>query len=190
MALLATMAVVNMLWAPPLTQAQGTTPFAPASPPTGDPRLSQIRAALELRGIPVLGVEMVPAQGSMPRIWNAITKATYARADAVRLETQARSIWEVMLTILAQEEPATYLSGTQIWQKYAIIGRAHVADFLAVAAAINKINPRSPGAYERIVKAEQAFFAKVQVFVYDLEQQQYVDAKDFINKHFTNKTSW
>jgi hypothetical protein len=184
------LALAVVVWTTRAAHGQSTTPFAPAPAPAGDPRLGQIRAAIQVRGIAVLGVEMIPPQGSMPRIWNAITKATYVRADPARLDQQARDIWEVLLTILAQEEPATYLSGTQVWNKYAIIGRAHLADFLTLAAATNNIDPRSPGALDRITRAEKAFYAKVQVFVYDLEQRQFVDEKDFLNKHFNIKTTW
>ncbi len=185
MLLVAAAILTVALWAPGAGHAQTSTQVTPlpAPPPAGDPRAAQIRAALELRGVPVLGVELIPAQGSSPRIWSATTKATYIRADAVRLETQAKTIWEVMFTILAQEEPGTFLSGTQIWHKYAIIARVRMVDIMAFDAAINKINPRDTGAYERIVKAEQEFLKKVQTFVYDIEQQQFVDFKDFINKH-------
>lgn len=167
--------LVLMLSPPSYAQfPSGTQPAQPA-----DPRIAQIKAGLEKAGLKVLDVGFQPAQGANPPFWAAITEAKYAQPSSEALLRQGFTIWAVMYDVLNKEDPRAVLVGGQVWTKYALLLAVSIGDTTIFVRAYQAA--KSDAERNRAV---ETFLKAASFSVYDLQKQQFVDQKDFINKNF------
>lgn len=144
-----------------------------------DPRAQKMKAGLEQRGMKVFDILIKPAQGRDPAIWASLTAALYAAPNTGRTMDQAANAWEVMNGVLAQEPASTVLVAAQVWNKYILnflVSRQAWGVFIqAWTSATNDDQKRQAG--QQLVKA-------MRFTIFDIERQQFIDQKDFVNKNF------
>ncbi|MGH2349443.1 MAG: hypothetical protein ACRDFT_08270 [bacterium] len=144
-----------------------------------DQRLARIKAGLEREGLRVLEVRYLPADRSGPAYWFGVTAAAYSQPNWPDVAKQALVSWLVMNETTAPDPPQTMLMSAQVWTKYMIqIGQQNtlVSEFSrALKAARNDAEKNA---------AVNKVLARFLVRIFDLERNQFVDAKDFVNKNF------
>ena len=153
----------------------------PAPAPAGDQRVAQIKANLERGGLRVLGLEFKPAQGNNPPGWFIITAANYAQPAFSPMFNQAFAMWGAAYEVATRESPETVMFTGQQWSKYMLIlvtQAKHLTTFATNMNAAGNDTARQKTVFD-------AFLQTVTFQTYDLERQQFVDQKDFINKNFT-----
>src|SRR3990172_2998415 len=153
----------------------------PAPAPAGDQRVAQIKANLERGGLRVLGLDFKPAQGNNPPAWFITTAANYAQPSFSAMFTQAFSVWGAAFEVVTRESPETVLFTGQHWSKYLMIFVTQVKHLTTFATSMNAAG-NDEG---RKKTAFETFLQTLDFRVYDIERQQYVDQKDFVNKNFT-----
>lgn len=160
-------------------------PGAPAQPttpaPVGDPRVAQIQAELEQRGMRVMEVGQSPAQANEPPSWYAVVAAAYAQPSGNVVLQQAFDVWAVLYRALAQEDPRTIIRAGEAWGKYVIILSTRLGDLNSFMSQ----SQAAPSDQERQHLLEEFLKTGVGLRVFDVEQQQFVDEKDFVNKNFS-----
>jgi hypothetical protein len=144
-----------------------------------DPRARQIKAGLEQRGMKVYDILIRPAQGRDPAFWASLTAALYAAPNVGRTMDQAANTWEVMNGVLAQEPPTTILIAAQVWNKYILNFMVSRQDWgVFIQAWTSATNDDQKG------QAGRALIKAMRFTVFDMERQQFIDQKDFVNKNF------
>jgi hypothetical protein len=156
--------------------------FGQAAPTAQDPRIGQMKGAIERTGVRVLdagvsadtgfGGERVPG-------WWVNTAATYARPSYRDVFGQLTTVASAMHDVLANQPPAEIFSVGQIWTKYNIIGRVRRADVTTLLSTL-----RSASSQQARDAALRRFFDGARWRVLDIERQQWVDVPDFVNKNF------
>jgi hypothetical protein len=158
-----------------LPSPQPQQPQAPAT----DPRVAQIKTGLEKAGLKVYNVIFRRTEKGDPH-WVALTAAQYAQPSFPAVQQQSLIIWGVMYPPLAGDPPVTILTALHVWNKYGIRTHATVEN---IATLVKDHKGAATDAERRSVF--EKFFGTVTFDVLDLERNQYVDEKDFINKNFT-----
>lgn len=157
----------------------GSAPITIETKEPADPRARQIKTGLEQRGMRVYDVLIRPAQGRDPAIWASLTHALYASPSAPGTMDQAANTWEVMNGVLAQEPSGTVLIAAQVWNKYILnflVSRQDWGVFIqAWTGAANDEQRRQAG---------RQLIRTMRFTVFDMERQQFIDQKDFVNKNF------
>ena len=161
----------------PTPRPQATQSTAPG--PATDPRVAPMKEALE-QGLRVLNVEFRRTTDNDPQ-WLAQTAARYAQPGWPSVISQAFAIWGAMYSLAANDLPKTWFSGIQVWDKYGIAVHARLEDLTALAGDLHTARTST----EKQVVLDK-FYPKTIVRIWDYERQQYIDAKDFINKNFTS----
>jgi hypothetical protein len=103
---------------PPGPQPQQPQP--PGPPPaatTADPRLAQVKAALERQGMRVLEVITIPQRGASVGGWGVVTQAAYAQPSYQAISKQALDVWWVMYGVFSQEPAGKRLVAAQAWSR-------------------------------------------------------------------------
>ncbi|MGQ0571085.1 MAG: hypothetical protein ACT4P5_16410 [Armatimonadota bacterium] len=152
---------------------------APAPQPAADPRLAQLRAALERANLRVGDVAVTDATTQRPHWWGHVG-AEYTQPSARAVYDQAHKIWWAMITVLAQEPPGAVMCACQSWNKYVIqvlVEVGHYSAFLKSYQAARTDAERT-SAFDQLDTG-------VSARVFDLERRQFVDVKDFVNKNYT-----
>jgi len=170
------LAVVVALATPSLVSAQVIW----LGKPGADPRGPQVKAALEKLGYKVEDVGFRAQKGSDPTLWIALTAAKYAALTATNVLEQGLNVWIGISGVIGNEKAV--LIGGQVWTKYVIEmhqSNDKVRAFLGAWEAAKTDDDRK--------KAVDGVLGRFTIAVFDLEKGQYVDAKDFVNKNFTNK---
>ncbi len=169
---------------PQPTPAAEPTPTLPIARPTpGDARSAQIKSTLEGKGFRVLEVGFIPAKDGQPPILVAIVEADYAQASGEAVLRQAFGVWDVLFHSLAMDSPdvaATVLVAGERWTKYLLylgIRGEDAANYLKSLQAATSDEQKQ--------EALQTLLRAVQFKVFDTEQREFVDQKDFMNKNFT-----
>lgn len=142
-------------------------------------RASGIKAGLEREGLKVLEVRYLPADRSGPPYWYAVTAATYSQPNWPGVAKQAVVSWLIMNLATASDPPDTMLMSAQVWTKWMIqIGQTNklVAEFAAEFRAAKNDTERNA--------AVKKVLGRFLVRIFDLERNQFVDVKDFVNKNF------
>lgn len=144
-----------------------------------DPQAREIKTGLERRGMKVYDVLIRPAAGREPAIWAALTAALYGTPTTGSVMDQAANTWDVMNTVLTREPPFTTLVAAQVWSKYILNLMVAKRDWLTFVQAWE-------GATEDEVRrqAARALMKAMRFTVFDIERQQFISEKDFINKNF------
>lgn len=169
------LAVVVALLTPALVSAQPIL----IGQPGADPRGVQIKAALEKMGYKVYDVGFQAAKGNNPAAWFALTVANYAALTTPNAVEQGSNIWVGISGVIGADNAV--LVGGQVWNKYVIQmtqTNAKVREFLTAWNAA-KSNAEKSNALKIVL-------GKFRLAVFDLEKNQYVDVKDFVNKNFTD----
>jgi len=147
--------------------------------PGADPRGVQIKAALEKAGYKVHDVGFQPAKGNNPASWFVLTEANYAALTTRSALEQGLNIWVEISGVIGADN--AMLVGGQRWNKYVIEmaqANAKVREFLAAWNAAKTDTERG--------QALKIVLGRFRLAVFDLEKNQYVDVKDFVNKNFTD----
>jgi hypothetical protein len=147
---------------------------APSSP------VERIKSELTRQGQRVLEVGIVPPQGGNPGIWYAGVAASYAQPSQPPVLQQAFNVWAVIFGVAGGEPPQTIMSTNQVWTKYALLVMTQVGPY---AELLTRLRSATSNAAKSQVFND--FVARVGFRVFDLERQQFVDQKDFINRNFT-----
>jgi len=153
----------------------------PAPAPVGDQRAAQIRSAMEQAGLRVLGVEYKPSEGNNPPGWLVLTAANYAQPAWGSIFNQAGMMWGATFRVISRETPETVMFTGQQWSKHLLILVTQLKYF---GTFLNDYNAAGNDERKQGLAVE-AFLKTVNFRVYDLERQQFVDQKDFVNKNFT-----
>ena len=144
-----------------------------------DPRVAQLKAALDRQGIRTTEVGFTPATASGPGLWYAVTPAAYARPSFNVCIKQAMDVWWVMYNVVGQDPPAKTMIHGQTWNRYEIhvmIKIGTYRDFLATYRAAQSDEQRR-NAFEWV-------YDQATIRVWDLEQRRFADTKDFVTKNF------
>ena len=151
---------------------------APAPPP--DPRVAQIKAGLEKEGMKVFDVSLSRNSENDPQ-WVAQTAARYAQPGPQSVHDQAFAIWGVLYDVAAKDPPQTWFSGMQVWNKYGIANHVRLEHLTTLVNDLRnaRTDPEKKAAFDK-------FYPKTILRVWDYDRREFVDAKDFINKNFTN----
>lgn len=142
-------------------------------------RANRIKAGLEAEGLRVLEVRYLPADRSGPPYWYAVTAAGYSQPNWKDVAKQAVISWLIMNLATTPDPPDTMLMSAQVWTKWMIqIGQTNklVTEFAAAFRAARNDSERN-GAVNKVL-------ARFLVRIFDLERNQFVDVKDFVNKNF------
>lgn len=158
-------------FAPPPGVSPQPTPSAP---------IERIKSELTRQGQRVLEVGIVPPQGGNPGIWYAGVAASYAQPGQQPVLQQAFNVWAVIFGAAGGEPPQTIMSNNQVWSKYALLVMTQVGPYAELLARL-----RGAASDAEKSQAFNAFVARVGFRVFDLERQQFVDQKDFMNRNFT-----
>ncbi len=146
---------------------------------TIDQKIAKIKAGLAREGLKVLEVLYVPADRSGPPYWFGVTATAYTQPNWPDVAKQALVSWLVMNETTASDPPDSMLISGQVWTKYMIqIGQQNklVSEFSAALRAA-RTDAEKNAAVNKVL-------ARFLVRVFDLERNQFVDAKDFVNKNF------
>jgi len=170
-------ALALILAQPTLSLAQITIK---AKEPT-DPQAKQIKAELEQRGMKVYDILIRPAAGREPAIWAALTAALYGTPTTGEVMEQAANTWDAMNTVLSRDPPATTLIAAQVWSKYILNFIVAKRDWVTFAQAWG-----SATGDDARRRAARALMKAMRFTVFDIERQQFIGEKDFINKHFAD----
>jgi len=144
-----------------------------------DQRLARIKAGLEREGLRVLEVRYLPADQRGPAYWYGVTSAAYSQPNWPAVAKQALVSWLVINETIAPDPANTMLMSGQVWTKWMIqIGQENgqVAQFAAALKAA-KTDAEKNAAVNKVL-------ARFLVRIFDLERNQFVDVKDFVNKNF------
>jgi hypothetical protein len=155
---------------------------APAAGQTQEPtdaRARQIKAGLEQRGMRVHEILIRPAQGRDPAYWASLTAALYATPTAGRTLEQAANTWEVMNAVLTQEPPTTVMIAAQVWNTYILNFLVSRQDWGVFAQAWTGATTD-----DQRRQAGQQLIRAMRFTVFDMQRQQFIDQKDFVNKNF------
>lgn len=169
------LAVLVALLTPALVSAQ----VIRLGQPGADPRGVQIKAALEKMGYKVHDIGLQAAKGNNPAVWFALTEANYAALTTPNAVEQGLNIWVGVSGVIGSDNAV--LVGGQRWNKYVIEmaqSNEKVRQFLTAWNAAKSNAEKS--------KALEIVLGKFRLAVFDLEKNQYVDVKDFVNKNFTD----
>ncbi len=169
------LAVVVALAAPLHVSAQAIR----IGQPGADPRGVQIKAALEKVGYKVHDVGFQAAKGTNPAVWFALTEANYAALTTQNTIEQGLNIWVEISGVIGADNAV--LVGGQRWNKYVIEmaqTNPKVREFLAAWNAAKTDTEKS--------QALKIVIGRFRLAIFDLEKNQYVDVKDFVNKNFTS----
>lgn len=167
------LAVTVTLMAPTLVRAQ----VIRLSERVIEPNLLRIKAELEKQGYKVHDAGFDLKQN--PPAWFAVTAANYAAPTWGDVMEQAVNTWVVINGVIGRT-PAT-LWADEVWTKYIIqISQSNekVGAFVAAWNAAKTDDDRR--------KALNIILGRFGVKVFDSERGRYVDAKDFVNKTFTD----
>jgi hypothetical protein len=167
------------------------TPVVPAplvpAPQTPAQQSSQqladaAKSRLEQFGYRVLEAAHRPADGNQPAIFGAVTEAWYPQPNGAAVFGQALTVWTVLSDVLGggEETLKTMLVAGQMWTHYVISLGAPAGAFRTFLQAAST-SPDDEGRAE----AFRQFEPHLRIAVLDTQTGQYVDQKDFINKHFT-----
>lgn len=148
--------------------------------PGADPRGPQVKSALEKLGYKVEDVGFRAAKGNDPALWVALTAAKYAALTASNVLEQGLNIWIGISGVIGADNAV--LIGGQVWTKYIIEMHQSNEKMRAFSAAWEAAKTDDDRK-----KALDLVLGRFTIAVFDLEKGQYVDAKDFVNKNFTNK---
>lgn len=168
-------AVVVALLTPALVSAQ----VIRLGQPGADPRGVQIKASLEKMGYKVHDVGFQAAKGNTPAAWFALTEANYAALTTPNVAEQGLNIWVGTSQVIGADNAV--LVGGQRWNKYVVEmtqTNAKVREFLTAWNAAKSDTDKS--------NALKIVLGRFRLAVFDLERNQYVDVKDFVNKNFTD----
>jgi hypothetical protein len=146
---------------------------------TIEQRLATIKAGLEREGLKVLEVRYTPVDRNGPAYWFGVTATTYSQPNWPAVAKQALVTWLVMNESTASDPPESMLMSAQVWTKYMIqIGQQNklVSEFAAALKAA-RTDAEKNAAVNKVL-------GRFLVRVFDLERNQFVDAKDFVNKNF------
>lgn len=144
-----------------------------------DQRLARIKAGLEREGLKVLEVRYAPADRSGPAYWFGVTAAAYSQPSWPAVAKQAVVSWLVMNETTAPDPAETMLMSAQVWTKWMIqIGQQNrlVTEFAAQLKAA-RTDAEKNAAVNKVL-------GRFLVRIFDLERNQFVDVKDFVNKNF------
>lgn len=146
--------------------------------PAADPRVAQVKAGLEKEGLKVLLVEFKRTSDNEPQ-WFAQTAANYAQPNWRAVSDQAFVIWGVLFSAASSDGSQTWLSGSQVWNKYGIFLHTQLG---SLTTLVNDLRNAKTDAEKK------AAFDKFQIVfrVFDHERSEFVENKDFINKNFTS----
>jgi hypothetical protein len=156
---------------------------APQFPQSGQPASSpadRIRSELTRRGQRVLDVGITPPSGGKPGAWYAGVAASYSQPGQTPVLRQALEVWGVIFDVARGEPPQTFMAANEVWTKYVLLVVTQVGLYSDV---VTRLQSASSDAEKS--QAFSAFVNRVRFSVYDLERQQFVDQKDFINRNFT-----
>ncbi len=169
------LAIVVALVVPALVSAQPIR----IGQPGADPRGVQIKTALEKMGYKVHDVGFQAPKGRDPGAWFALTVANYAALTTPNAVEQGLNIWVGISGVIGAENAV--LVGGQVWNKYVIEmaqTNEKVRQFVSAWQAAKTDADRK--------KALEIVLKQFRLAVFDLERNQYVDVKDFVNKNFTD----
>ena len=144
-----------------------------------DQKLARIKAGLEREGLKVLEVRYLPADRNGPAYWFGVTAAVYSQPRWPDVAKQALVSWLVMNETTLSDPPDSMLMSAQVWTKYMIqIGQNNklVSEFSATLKAA-RTDAEKNAAVNKVL-------GRFLVRIFDLERNQFVDAKDFVNKNF------
>jgi hypothetical protein len=182
-----TLALLIAILLPTASWAQFPAPQAPAPPPASpqapasantDPRIAQVRAAVERQGQRVSEITVVRnEQGYL--VWIVFTSADYSQPSAQKVIAHASSVWWSTWNVVSGDPPNTVMISAQQWSKY-IIGmkitnQAYTAFVSAYRAATT--DAQRSAAFDDMLKRSSVEF-------FDIETKRLVDNKDFIDKNF------
>lgn len=142
-------------------------------------KLVRIKAGLERERLRVLEVRYAPADRSGPAYWFGVTAAVYSQPTWPDVAKQAVVSWLVMNETTAADPPESMLMSGQVWTKYMIqIGQQNrlVSEFSAALRAAKSDTEKNA--------AVNTLLRRFLVRIFDLERNQFVDVKDFVNKNF------
>jgi len=145
-----------------------------------DPRAQKMKAGLEQRGMKVYDILIKPAQGRDPALWASLTAALYAAPNTGKTMDQAANAWEVMNGVLAQEPSNTVLIAAQVWNKYILnflVSKQNWGVFIRAWTSATNDDQRG--------QAGRQLIRAMRFTVFDIERQQFIDQKDFVNKNFS-----
>ena len=167
----------------PTPAAEPTSTLPIARPTPTDTRSAQIKSTLQGKGFQVLEVGFIPAKDGQPPVLVAIVEADYAQPSGDAVLRQAFGVWDVLFHSLTMDSPdaaATVLVAGERWTKYML--------YLAIRAedAANYLKSLQAAASDEQKQAAlQTLLRAIQFKVFDIEQQKFVDQKDFMDKNFT-----
>lgn len=178
----------------PVPAEQPAVPTPPAVPPVGSPGPPQgqpgtqdatatVKTRLEQFGYRVLEATYKPAAGDQPAALTAVTEASYPQPSGNAVFAQAFAIWSVLADAVAadsDEALKTMLVAGQMWTKYIIYLALPAGPFKTFQKAA-AVSPDDEGRMEALKQLEP----HLRSAILDTETGQYVDEKDFVNKHFT-----
>ncbi|MGQ0571084.1 MAG: hypothetical protein ACT4P5_16405 [Armatimonadota bacterium] len=162
----------------PQPPAQPAPPVQPA--PAGDPRVAQVRAAVERLGQRVLDVALV-RQTTGNSAWIVVTPAAYSQPSFDAVFKQAQIVWWGTWGVVSTDpQETTLLVHGQAWNRYVIYQIVSLKDYAAFLSAYQAA--RTDPERTTVFKTLQD---RTSYSVFDLDRGQFADAKDFSNKNFT-----
>jgi len=167
--------------ATPAAEPTSTLPIAPQPP--ADSRTAQLKSALQGKGLKVLEVGFIPAKDGKPPMVGAIVEADYAAVSGEAVLRQAFTVWDILFHSIAPDAPdaaATLLIVGEQWNKYTL----YLA--ITVGEAANYLKSlQTASSDEQKQEALQTLMQAIHFSVFDNEQKEFVDQKDFMSKNFT-----
>ena len=171
------LALAFVLVASSKTYAQLTVKFGER---TEDPRVGQIKAELEKAGFKVFEVGFASERPNRAPAWAAVTAATYATPTQEAMLKQAFNVWDVLYKAVSKDNPKTILFSGQVWTKYMMVLALALGDATAFVSSVGAAKSE-----DEKTQALRTLVRQIRFEVMDLERQQFVDRKDFINKNFS-----
>jgi hypothetical protein len=155
-------------------------PLSPAPPTPADPRLAQVRSAVERLGQKVLDVAIV-RQTSGNVGWIVVTPAAYGQPSFEAVFRQAQTVWWGTWGTASAEPPdTTILVNGQVWNRFIINQFVKARDYATFLSSYQAARNDADRA-----RVFDVLWDTTSYSVFDMERRQYVDAKDFSNKNFT-----
>jgi hypothetical protein len=167
--------------APSAAPTQAPQPAFPQPAPQPDPRVAQIHAQIK-RNLENTGLRILHQEYYAPHTrWVTATEAKYAQPTRQAVGWQHLVTWGAMYGPLSQEPPTSSARSGQVWGKYNVVGEIKLEALREYARAWQAAQTDADR-----TSALNALWRATGTGIWDIERQQWVDEKDFVNKNFTS----